>query len=127
MKPDYANMTEAQKIAVADEILRSKRARRIESRRKFDEVDGRAMYKTAGRISSWQGEQVRQPSRLDNEGLASLAHTVWYSGPCTPKAILIRLCAALVAADLVDRAEALEIAGCDIRSFQRHWKQYGKT
>jgi len=127
MKPDYANMTEAQKIAVADEILRSKRARRIESRRKFDEAAGRAMYQPAGRIPNYQGEQIREPSRLDNEGLAAFAHAVWFSGPRTPKAILRRLCAALVAADLVDRAEALDIAGCDVRSFQRHWKQYSKT
>ena len=113
--------------AEADKILRTKQARRIESRRKFDEADGRALYQPASRIANWQGEQVRPPSRLDNEGLASLAHTVWFSGPRTGKAILRRLCAALVAADLVDRAEALDVAGCDIRSFQRHWRRYGKT
>ena len=111
----------------ADKILRTKRARRIESRRKFDEAAGRAMYQPAGRIPNYQGEQVTAPSRLDGEGLASLAHAVWFTGPRTGKAILRRLAAALVAADLVDRAEALDVAGCDIRSFQRQWKQYGKT
>ena len=113
--------------AEADKILRTKRARRIESRRKFDEAAGRAMYRPASPIANYQDEQVRPPSRLDNEGLAAFTHAVWFSGPRTPKAILRRLCAALVAADLVDRSEALDVAGCDIRSFQRHWKQYGKT